>query len=260
MKRLLASRLLWMLLGIFGFASLLNLAHGGLMRDPRFIAVPHFGGAAVPAWGDRALVDPVMARLEALGPISLLDRAFESQVRGALVDCPVVASVRAVHRHWPRRYSVEIIYRRPAVVLMEGGERVPFTWEGVRLPREPYARASRGLFVIEGVREPIPEPGASIRSEAFLDGVAALRQVAPYLPELRPLGIRLVDVAQPAAVVFRTRSGVPVIWGRPRARFGENSVEMKIAYLRSALDRLDVLEGWQIDVRYSQPFKRATPS
>jgi len=192
----------------------------------------------------------------------LLDPEFETRVRAALADCPVLAAVTAVEREWPRSYSVEVVFRRPVAVIEAGGERVPVTADLLRLPGEPYD-CSR-LYEITGVPGPAPDPGRGFACAEAADGVATLRQLTPHLPLLRRLGIRAIDVSESTdprgGVVLRTDAGIPVRWGRPRARIGENPVAVKIDYLLAAQDNLDALEGYVIDVRYDQPYVRESPS
>lgn len=261
-RRLLDSRLFWMLAGMLVVGSIAAMAQRQLRKDPRFIARPVFAGARMPAWADRALLDPVRARMEALGPISLLEPDFEDRVRGALRDCPVLDEVLAVRRHWPRSYSLRVVFRRPCAVVEQGDRRIPVTFDALRLPEEPYD--VRRLYVIRGVPGPLPEPGEAIESDALFDGIATLRQLAPYLGSLRLLGIRAIDVSEAAlargGVVLQTDCGIPVRWGRPRVTIGENPVSRKIDFLLAAQQNLSALDGYVIDVRFDQPYVRESPS
>jgi len=261
-KRLLDSKLFWFVCGVLTVASVASIVHRQLRRDPRFLARPEFAGARVPGWADRRVLDPVMERLDALGPVSLLDPDFEEKIRGALDGCPVLAGVPAVRRRWPRGYSVRVVFRRPWAVIETDGARIPVTAEGLRLPEENYDL--RGLYVVKGVLGPPPEPGRPFDSEALRDGLATLRQLAPHLPRLQPLGIHAVDVTEAGSprggVVLRTDRGIPVRWGRPRARVGENPVETKIRLLLAAQEDLAALTGYTIDVRYDQPYVRESPA
>jgi hypothetical protein len=256
--------LLWSSVGVAVLLAFSGVARQGLSRDPRFIVQPDSVRARLPEWADPELDDDVNRRLRALGPLSLLDRQFESKVRGALEGCPVVDRVRSVRRQWPRSYSVEIIYRRPAVVIERAGERIPMTWDGVRLPADAYPEAARLLYPIRGVLGDLPELGQRLVSEAFADGVATLQQIAPYLGELKGLDIQAIDVGEVhhanRGVILRTRSSIDVRWGRPRAPVGENSVETKIHYLLAAQGRMSTLKGFRIDVRFDQPYVRELPS
>lgn len=261
-RRMLDSRLVWFLAGIVFVGAIAGMAQRQLRKDPRFIARPVFAGARMPAWADRDLMTPVRDRIEALGPISLLDPDFEERVRHALADCPVLAEVRAVRRHWPHSYSLRVVFRRPCAVVAQGDRRIPVTVDAIRLPEEPYD--CRRLFAITGVPGPLPEPGETIESDALLDGIATLRQIAPHLDALRGLGIRSIDVSEAAqargGVVLRTACGIPVRWGRPRVTIGENPVARKIDFLLAAQHDLAALEGYVIDVRYDQPYVRESPS
>ena len=102
MRRLLVSRLLWTVMVVFGMWSLTNIALRGLAKDTRFLASSDFTHARGPAWGGDLVLEPVIARLERLGPVNLFDQKFEDKVRGALGEVPGVASVTRIRRYWPR--------------------------------------------------------------------------------------------------------------------------------------------------------------
>jgi len=259
-QRLLASRVFWLLIGAVGLFSLANVARRGLMNDPRFMARPEFRGARVPSWAGRELLDPLLLHLDAMGPVSLLDLTFEERVRGALGDCPPVRRIVRIHRHWPRRYSVEVVFHRPVAVVERDGERIPVTHDAVVLPAEPYRHISKGLYPIRGVPGSLPADGTRWDSEALADGIATLGQLQHHLDRLRPLGIEAIDVSKATGprgcVMLVTSRGVPVRWGRPRAPVGENSVAQKVRFLITAMERLDRLEGYEIDVRYNRIYVR----
>jgi hypothetical protein len=259
-----ARTLLWTSVGIAMLVAISGIAHRSLSKEPRFIAQPGRTGARLPAWADPELDDDVNRRLRALGPLSLLDVRFESKIRGALEGCPVVARVRRVRRQWPASYSVDIIYRRPAVVIERAGKRILMTWDGVRLPAGSYPSAVGRLYPIRGVIGDLPAPGQRLVNDAFDDGIATLQQLAPYLGELSGLGIVAIDVGEVRSsnlgVILRTRAGIDVWWGRPRAVVGENTVETKVHYLLAAQERMDELKDFRIDVRFDEPYVRELPS
>ena len=257
---ILKSPVLWIALCLPAAYVVARGAMHGLRQDPRFVAGARPVAVGLPAWADPEISDDVHARLRRLGPISLLHPEFEARVRGALEGSPVIQHVRGVSRLWPDRYSVEIVFHRPAVVLERDGRRYPMTWDGVRLPADAYHGASRRLFPIRGVSAKLPAPGERIRSRAFDEGIATLQQLAPHLPQLADLGIVAVDVSSVEqarlGVLLLTRSGVPVRWGRPLAAVGENDVETKVQFLLAAQEELDTLSGYVIDARYDQPYVR----
>lgn len=256
--------LLWSSVSIALLLSFAGPAQRGLSRDPRFIVHPDSFGARLPDWADPELDDDINQRLRSLGALSLLDVQFESKIRGALEGCSVIDRIRSVRREWPRSFSLEIIYHRPAVVIERAGERIPMTWEGVRLPAESYPGAVRTLYPIRGLVGDLPAPGDRLVNTAFSDGVATLRQLAPYLSELQDLGILAVDVSEVGldgrGVMLRTKAKIDIRWGRPRAIVGENSVETKISFLLAAQERRDDLKGLRIDVRFDEPYVRELPS
>ena len=259
-QRCLRSRTVWLLAGAVCIVGLANLARRGLARDSRFLARPAFAGARVPAWSGREVLDPILLRLEAMGPISLLDPEFEQRVRTAVAGSPHVAAVAGVRRLWPRRYAIDVVFHRPVAVIEYAGERHPVTHDAVVLPSEPYAHAARHLFPIRGVRGRLPRLGQRWENRALIDGIATLRQISPYLDELRPLRIIAIDVSEAndprRGVVLRTAHGIPIRWGRPLARVGENSVAQKIRFLRTAVHDIDRLAGYEIDPRWDDPYVR----
>jgi len=259
-RRLLAARGSWLLLGVLLLASVSRIAVRGLARDPRFDATPGIAGVRGPAWGGEALVEPVVARLKALGPVNLFDPAFEQRIAGALREVPGIASVDRLRKLWPRRYAVEFTFHRPVAVVEQHASSSPVTRDGVVLPFEPYEHACRGLPRILGVADRPPAPGARWTSVALLDGLATVEQLAPHLATLAPLGLDRIDVSRCAdarqGVTLLGSDGTSVRWGRPRATVAENPVERKIRYLGISARNLAQVRGREIDVRYGDLYLR----
>jgi hypothetical protein len=259
-KALLSSRLLWIALlsGLLWVGA--RRAQEGLARDPRFLAVPAGLDARGPSWGGDEVLRPVRERLKRLGPINLFDRRFEAKVRAALAEVPGVACVHDVRRHWPDRYGVSFRLYRPVAVAVVGGREIPVTGKGVALPYEPYARASEGLFRITGIAEAPPAPGKAWRSEALLDGLATVRQLAPHLDRVHPLLLGRIDVSRARdpkrGVLLGGDADVTVLWGRPRAAVGENPVEKKLSLLEIAASNMRAVEGQAVDVRFDTIYLR----
>ena len=245
----------WVVLGAAGLWSLTGIAMRGLARDPRFDARP-VTVVNGPVWGGTEAVAPIAARLKALGPLNLFDPAFEERIRGALGEVPGVAGVDSIRRLWPRRYAVDFTLRRPVAVVGE----TPVTADAVVLPVLPYARAVRGLFVIEGLDQTPPPPGARWESELLSDAIATLLQLGPFLDDVARLGIHAIDVSEAddprRGVVLLGADGIRVRWGRPRAAIGENPVERKIAFLRIAAASVERVRGMEVDVRYRDLYLR----
>ena len=255
-RRLLRSRALWLVLAIAFCWSLGRIAVRQLARDPRFTVRPDRITMAAPAWGGEEVVRPLEDRLRALGPLNLFHPRFGERVRRALEEVPGVRAVRSVSRHWPNRFSVDVLLHRPVAVVSLGERSIPVTADAVRLPAAPYRTASRGLLRIVGVESRPPALGSVWTSGPLADGLAALAQIAPHLEELAPLGIATIDVSRSGGtddvVLLLGRDDFVTWWGRPRARIGESPVERKIGYLRLAAQHPDQVWGRQIDVRYRQ--------
>jgi hypothetical protein len=117
----------------------------------------------------------------------------------------------------------------------------------------------RGLFTVTGVESVAPPPGAHWGSPLLRDGIAALAQIAPSLPELGALGLARIDVSTAddprRGVVFLGEDGTTVRWGRPHS-IGENPVERKIEFLRIAASHVSRVRGVEIDVRYDDVYVR----
>jgi hypothetical protein len=259
-RAFLSSKLLWIALacGLLWVGA--RRAQDGLARDPRFLAVPKGLDVRGPSWGGDEVLRPVRERLKRLGPINLFDRRFEAKVRAALAEVPGVASVNDVRRHWPDRYGVSFRLYRPVAVVLHGGRQIPVTGKGVALPFEPYARACDGLFRIKGVPEAPPPLGKPWRSEALLDGLAALRQLGPNIDRVHPLLLGCIDVSRARdpkrGVVLLGDADVAVLWGRPRATVGENTVEKKLSLLEIAASNVRAVEGHAVDVRFDTIYLR----
>ncbi|MHC4970809.1 MAG: cell division protein FtsQ/DivIB [Planctomycetota bacterium] len=267
-RTLLDSKWLWLLLGCGLLWTGGRWTVRSLAKDPRFLARPDAIATGGPAWGGEAVVQPVLQRLRALGPVNLFDPNFDGRIRSALGEVPGVARIGRVRRDWPRRYAVDLRFHRPVAIVRDGSWRVkrrhyglPVTAEGVALPAEPYVQATAGLLTIEGVDENPPALGRAWASEALADGLATVAQLTPHLGRLAPLGISTVDVTEARdarrGVLLRGADGTTVRWGRPRARVGENSVAEKVAYLVTAAGHLERVRGFEIDVRYGSLYLRA---
>jgi len=259
-KAFLSSRLLWIVLGLGLLWVGARRAQDSLAKDPRFLAIPAGLDAPGPAWGGDEVLAPVREQLRRLGPLNLFDRRFEAKVRGALAAVPGVACVKDVRRHWPNRYSVSFRLYRPVAVAVWRGKEIPVTARGVALPYEPYARASDGLFRIVGVPESPPAPGKAWRSEALLDGLSTLAQLAPNLDRIHPLLLGAIDVSHARdprkGVALAGDADVTVLWGRPRAVIGENPVEKKLNLLEIAAGNVRAVAGHVVDVRFDTLFLR----
>ena len=258
--KILESRILWLLLGCLLFWVASRRAVEGLARDSRFLARPATLEARGPRWGGDDVAKPVLARLESLGPINLFDPGFEEKVRGALGEVPGVSLVREIRRIWPDQYTVSLRFHRPVAVVISGDRLIPVTARGVVLPYEPYRLASRGLVGITGVEAPPPALGLEWKDDALTDALVTLKQLAPYLDELAPLGIDTIDVSQAdnprRGVVVRGLDETTIRWGRPRAEVGENPVARKVDHLRVAARHLEQVRGFEIDVRYGMLYLR----
>jgi len=263
-RAFLTSRLLWIVLGALLLWVGARRAQDSLARDPRFLATPAGLNARGPAWGGDAVLRPVRERLRRLGPLNLFDRRFEAKVRAALAEVPGIACVREVRRHWPNRYSVSFRIYRPVALVLWRDRKIPVTGKGVALPYEPYARASEGLLRITGVPEAPPRDGVLWRSEALVDGLAALRQIAPRLDRVHPLLLDRIDVSHARdpsrCVVLAGEADVRVLWGRPRKSVGENTVEKKMNLLEVAASNVLAVEGRTVDVRFDTIYLRESPS
>jgi len=240
-----AGALLWLVV---------TVALRGLADDPRFLATPSFSNVRGPAWGGDQVILPALERLEALGPINLFDRRIEDRIRGALHEVPGVAAGGEVRRHWPNRYSVSFRVHRPVAVVETGDRAIPVTHAGVALPEAPYDRATLGLLRIRGVEIPPPPLGARWRSEALLDGLATVRQLARRRRAVEALRLRWIDVSgahdRRTGVIVGGDENLLVFWGSPRRKLGENSVEKKLDYLRFTARNLAWARDHEIDMRF----------
>jgi hypothetical protein len=257
----LRSALFWSLLAAVVLFTAAHVVIKQLAKDPRFVARPNDVAIPAPRWGGAAVVDPVRARLRAVGPINLFHPRFGEIIRTSLEALPGVREVHEVRRHWPNKYSVEFSLHRPVAVVVWRGHEVPVTSEGIALPPRAYRHAMRRLVRIAGVAtDEIPRLGQPWGGERLQEGLAALSQVGPHLGELNRLGLRWVDGARGDNPIqgarLRGSDGIVVRWGRPRATVGENSVGRKIGYLRQAARYVEQVRGMEIDVRYDALYVR----
>ncbi len=256
MRAILASRFLWACAAGLVCLGGARLVARELARDRRFLARPVRLEARAPAWADRAVVDPVLARLKAIGAINLFHPGFERIVRDTVAREPAVASVGQVRRHWPRGYSVSFSLRRPYAVVLHAGRRIPVTREGIALPIASYQEISRDLWTILGIDSPAPHPGQAWKDARVEAAILAIVQIAPFLGQLTPLGLEGVDAGQAAdplqGVVLLGADGLRVRWGRPGATVGENSADRKAAFLRLVAGDPQRARGFEVDVRFDE--------
>jgi len=256
---------------IAGLALLLGIAWAGgraavgaLAKDPRFLARPDWPRVRGPAWAGRESVAPVVDRLRRLGPINLFDPDGAGKVRRALLELPDVARVGVFEKLWPARYAVHFTLRRPAAVVTQGRREIPVTITARVLSLAPNRRTLRGLLRVAGIGGAAPAPGAVWSVPALLDALATVRQLAAHRRVAASLGLHTIDVAGSGdplrGVVLRGRDGLAILWGRPRALVGENPVETKIAFLRIAAKKLDLIRGREFDVRFQTPALRQLDS
>ncbi|MGQ0612513.1 MAG: cell division protein FtsQ/DivIB [Planctomycetaceae bacterium] len=256
MRAILSSRLLWACVAVLASLGAARFLARELARDRRFLALPVRLEARAPAWADRAVVEPVLARLKAIGAINLFHPGFERIVRAAIAKEPAVARVGQVRRHWPRSYSVSFSLRRPYAVVAHAAGRIPVTREGVALPFASYGEVARDLWAIQGIDSPAPRPGQAWKDPRVDAAILAIVEIAPLLGELAPLGLEGVDAGQACdpleGVVLVGANGLRVRWGRPGAIVGENSPERKAAFLRVVAGDPERARGYEVDVRYEE--------
>jgi hypothetical protein len=139
----------------------------------------------------------------------LLDEGLARRLADAFARHPRVAQVLRVELAPPRRMTVSLRYRTPALAVPVAGRTRVVDENGVLLPASTPAE---GLPVWDGPAPPPKKPEGNAWGDATIEGAA--RTAAFLRPHQQRL--RLTRVAkEDAGLVWSTAAGTRVLWGAP---------------------------------------------
>lgn len=185
--------------------------------------------------------------------LSMLDDQLVERIAEAFAFHPWVARVERVTKAYPALVQVELIYRRPVVMVsLEGSsslELFPVDVEGVHLPSSDFSSLEKGRFPrlvgidtlpLVGERSHDPRVQGGARLAAYLGEVWESFHLARIVPVPPTEGDR-----ERFEVI--TRQGTRIIWGAAPGMEpeGEPQAEDKLARLREHLKQFGTLDNSQ---------------
>ncbi len=213
-----------------------------------------------PAW-IRANVKAEVVRDASLDEgLSILDDQLAERIAQAFAFHPWVAKVERVRKVHPRKVQVDLIYRRPVVMVSLDGssnlDLLPLDAEGVHLPNSDFSPLEKRRFPrLVGI-DSLPLVGQRATDPRVLGGahLAALLGDFWHLFQLARIVPVPASDGQSERFELITRAGTRIIWGAaPGAEpEGEPNADEKLARLRRHLKEygtLDSSSGRELNVR-----------
>lgn len=232
-------------------------------------------------WVPGDFADRVLARAErlaaaqGLSPLSLLHPALTECLARSLLAEEWVERVQQVHQHRDGTVRVDLVWRRPALMVATSRGMYAVDRDAVLLPPEDFSETDVPMFPLAVGVATWPQGGAGEPwgDPALLGAARLAALLAPRLNANDPWvqwGLATIvlptparDSGEPSAVRepyrLTTRSGMEIVWGDPPGVDSkEASVEEKLARLEWHLTQLgDVGEGprevIRIDLRQGEP-------
>ena len=203
-------------------------------------------------------------------PLSILDDDLVERIRTAFRQNPWVAQVVSVRKYPPAQVRVELVYRRPVLMVQLGEEMIPVDEQGVVLPKEGFSSVEAARYPrLSGIGAiPLAEAGGRWADPR----VAGAAEIASVLgPRWAQLGLEQIVASAPPGIAagheprfeLLTPCRTLIFWGQPPGndRSGEPSAAEKAARLEryfrdhGTLDRpggrpnhLDLTRGDSIEV------------
>lgn len=218
--RLMAVALLLAAIGSGAYA-LWRAVRPQVLAQPRFIVpAESVNVTAAPAWIRSDVKAQVVRDLNLAGPISVLDDDLGERFYEAFAAHPWVAKVARVLKRPPAGVEVELIYRRPVLMVKVPDGLLPVDGDAVQLPTADFSplEASRypRLVQIEGVT---PPPSGTRWSDRRVVAAAAL--AAALVDAWQELGLHHLALAPESAILpagqyefeLFTHGGTRIAWG-----------------------------------------------
>ena len=216
-----------------------------------------------PEWIHRDVPAEVFRDASLDGPLSIMDEDLVRRIADAFSLHPWVAEVRRVTKLYPARVEVELVYRRPVLMVQVPGGLLPVDEVGVLLPSGDFSplEAVRDYPRLVGVDTvPVGPVGMRWGDARVLEGAEIAGTFGPAWHELnldRIVPSTLVEVGHGGEYSYElvTKGGTRIFWGRaPGAEIpGEAGAVDKVARLVKYHEENSTLEGpdgpQQLDVR-----------
>lgn len=205
-----------------------------------------------PKWIRSDVRSEVVREINLAGPVSILDEELGERFYEAFAAHPWVAKVVRVLKRPPTGVDVELVYRRPVLMVQVTDGLLPVDGDGVQLLTADFSplEATRYPRLTDMGRE-TPPPAGTRWSDTRI--VAAASLAAALIDAWQELGLHhLALAAEPprsAAGPFDfelfTREGTCILWGTAPTSSGEDqkAAAEKLARLRNYHSEHNTLEG-----------------
>lgn len=231
-----------------------------------------------PRWIPADIRQQVFEKASGSQPLSLLDDNLTERIAAAFHTHPWVEHVVRVHKLWPPRVHVDVVWRRPVAMVAGIDGFYPIDAFGVLLPAKDFAPADLKRYpVIENVAsvplgrvgEPWGDPVVELAAALAEELLAAGSDESAWWHQLQLAAIlaprRTTLDASPDELEFelRTRGGSSILWGRGPGSLNpaELSTQRKLDRLVEYTERfgpIDDAQGiWQLDIRPWQGIRRS---
>lgn len=216
-----------------------------------------------PEWIHRNVPAEVFRDASLDSPLSITDENLVRRLAEAFSLHPWVAEVRRVSKHYPARVEVELVYRRPVLMVQVPGGLLPVDEVGVLLPSDDFSplEAVRDYPRLVGVDTvPVGPVGMRWGDARVLEGAEIADTFGSAWRDLNldcivPSALLEVGHAGEYSYELVTKGGTRILWGRaPGAETpGEPQAADKVARLVEYQKQNGTLEGpggpQQLDVR-----------
>lgn len=239
-------------------------AAGGLFTlwrsvKPRVLALPQFLVTAEnvsitlpPKWIRSDVKNDVFRDVELAGPVSILDDDLAERFYEAFAAYPWVAKVNRVLKRPPAGVDVDLVYRRPVLMVKVPDGLLPVDGEGVQLLTADFSplEASRYPRLVE-LGPATPPPAGTRWSDARVAQAAALAAV--LIDDWQDLGLQRIALSEgaprsaagPFEFDLLTKQGTRVAWGAAPTSSADRSAIAadKLTRLRNYHAEHNTLEG-----------------
>ncbi len=219
--------LLTVCLGIVVLATVWRIVRPALVAGRQYrIAAENIHINPPPEWIQADILAEVMRDPSLTGPLSVLDESVSLRLAAAFEFHPWVAGVRKVTKRYGPRIDVELVYRKPVMMVTLGHGTdallVPCDIHGVRLPSSGFTNHEKRAYPrLEDIDDE-PLVGQPWMDQRVLGAARIARLLFDVwqswnLDAIRPSISEPTDGDSSPEIEFEivTVSGVRVLWGKP---------------------------------------------
>lgn len=214
------------------------------------------------------IVDQVITRSQLPEKVSLLDQDLVLKIADAFQNHPWVQKVVSVQK--TNTVEVEVLFRKPAAMIVLNQNLYPVDNEGILLPPEDFSVSdTRRYPIITGIQSTPEGSAGSPWGDLTVKGAAQLAEaLGPYWKKLDLVSIeappRTAAKLSLDDLIYRliTTGGSEIVWGRsPKSqRRGELRVDQKIGKLEKYYRDYGGFNRphgpYEIDIRHWQEISR----